>query len=66
MGSLIVPSVEAAIALAQFIQTTITMYQQKTITSNQLQQLWATVGINTNAANKAWEEATGSAPVGGA
>ena len=49
--------VQAAISLAQFIQSTVAMYQAGTLTAQQLSDIWHTVGINVANAEKMWKDA---------
>lgn len=48
--------VQAAISLAQFIQSSVAMYQAGTLTAQQLSDIWHTVGVNVANAEKMWQQ----------
>lgn len=49
--------VQAAISLAQFIQSSVEMYKAGTLTEKQLSEIWHTVGVNVSNAEKMWKNA---------
>lgn len=61
---LIVPTVEAAIQVATYIQSAVALYQAGHMTQDQLVSSFAAVGIQVKNANAAWDAAGGRTTAG--
>jgi hypothetical protein len=64
-GAIVAAGISGAISLAEYITTTVKMYQQKSLTEKQLLSIIAIVVQDTTAANLTWEKDTNSPKEGG-
>jgi len=55
--AIILPSVEAGLQIASWIQQSYSLMQSKTITEKQLMQMMTIIGFNFETADKLWEDA---------
>ena len=58
----VVPSIEAAIELAKFLQSSYALYSAGHMTADQLQAAWAAVGVTVKSADARWQAAASADP----
>lgn len=64
-GAIVAAGISGAISLGEYINTTVQMYKQKTLTEAQLLAIIKVVVQDTTAANLTWEKDTNSPKEGG-